>query len=326
MTAVAGRSAGVVAGLVLDRWWGDPPSEVHPVALFGRAMEGAERQWWHDGRGRGVWYAAAGVAAAASAGWLAESVAGRAGGVALATAVASAGRTLLSTATEVGDRLHAGDLAGARALLPSLVGRDPSSLGEQEMARAVVESVAENLSDAVVATALWGRLAGAPGALAHRAANTLDAMVGHRSPRYARFGWAAARLDDVMAWPAARVTALLVMAVSPGAAGQVRRAVRRDAPHHPSPNAGVAEAAFAGALGLRLGGVNHYQGRRDRRPSLGSGRPAEVADIGRAVALARRVTRLLGLVLLAVAATGVPARRRAAGGPPHPRAHAGGPS
>src|SRR5204863_6463621 len=124
------------------------------------------------------------------------------------------------------------------------VGRDPSELDESGVARAVVESVAENTVDAVVAPACWAAVFGAPGVLAHRAVNTLDAMVGHRSARYARFGWAAARLDDGAAWVPARLTAVLVALVRPRAARLVWQAVRRDAPAHPSPNAGVAEAAF----------------------------------------------------------------------------------
>ena len=114
-------------------------------------------------------------------------------------------------------------------MLPSLVGRDPERLDENEIARAVVESVAENLSDAVVGTALWGVVAGASGATAHRAANTLDAMVGYRTARYRRFGWASARLDDVLGWPAARLTALLVAVAEPRRAPHVWRVVRRDA-------------------------------------------------------------------------------------------------
>jgi adenosylcobinamide-phosphate synthase len=145
----------------------------------------------------------------------------------------------------------------------------------------------------VIAPALWAALAGAPGVLGYRAINTLDAMVGHRSPRYSRFGWAAARADDAAAWVPARVTALLVAAVRPAAAGRVWHAVRSQAGAHPSPNAGVAEAAFAAALGVRLGGLNSYQGRQERRPDLGTGPPPAAADIGRAIRLSRDVTAAL---------------------------------
>jgi adenosylcobinamide-phosphate synthase len=192
-----------------------------------------------------------------------------------------------------------------------LVGRDPAGLDETEIARAVVESLAENLSDAVVATAVWGLLGGAPGALAHRASNTLDAMVGHRNVRYARFGWSAARLDDVLGWPASRATALLVALATPQRARAIWRTCRRDAAGHPSPNAGVAEAAFAAALDLRLGGTNRYRDAQETRSALGTGAAPTGPDIGRAVALVRRSIRLLEAVL---AAFWLLARARASGG------------
>src|SRR5262249_33365337 len=154
--------------------------------------------------------------------------------------------------------LAAGDLEGARAALPVLVGRDPSALDASGVAAAVIESLAENTVDAVVAPALWGALLGAPGAAAHPAVNTMDAMAGHRSCRYGRFGFAAARLDDAAAYIPARVTVLLVCLVRPDRTATVIETVRRDAPAHPSPNAGVAESAFAAALGLELGGPLRY--------------------------------------------------------------------
>jgi adenosylcobinamide-phosphate synthase len=181
--------------------------------------------------------------------------------------------------------------------MPALDGRDPTALDQKELARAVVESVAENTVDAIVAPALWAAIGGAPAALAYRAVNTMDAMVGHRSDRYERYGWASARLDDVAGWIPARVTAALVAGVRPAAAADVVRVVRRDAPAHPSPNAGVAEAAFAAALGLRLGGENRYGDRVEVRPNLGDGRPAEQADIPCAVRLSRDVSLALAGVL-----------------------------
>ncbi|MGM0347348.1 cobalamin biosynthesis protein, partial [Streptomyces sp. Adlamb9] len=156
--------------------------------------------------------------------------------------------------------------------------------------RAVVESVAENTSDAVVGALVWGAAAGVPGLLGFRAVNTLDAMVGHKSPRHRRFGWASARLDDVAGWPGARLTAVLAAAAGPDPRGAVR-AWRADARRHPSPNAGPVEASFAGALGVRLGGTLSYGGRVEHRPVLngGAGRAVQVPDIGRAVRLSRRV-------------------------------------
>ena len=162
------------------------------------------------------------------------------------------------------------------------------------MARAVVESVAENTSDAVVAPLLWGAVAGIPGLVAYRAVNTLDAMVGYRSARYLRFGWAAARTDDVANWIPARVTAALTAACAPlvtrTSPVSVLNVVRRDGGRHPSPNAGRCEAAFAAALGVRLGGTNVYGGVTETRPDLGDGRAPEPEDIRRAVLLSRAVT------------------------------------
>jgi adenosylcobinamide-phosphate synthase len=216
---------------------------------------------------------------------------------AVATYVSSSGRMLSDSAGDVARALERDDLDAARALLPTLVGRDPSSRDVDEIARAVVESVAENTVDAVVAPALWGAVAGAPGALGHRALNTLDSLVGHHSSRYEEFGWASARADDVAAWLPARVTAVLVAVARPARAADVWRIVRRDAGGHPSPNAGVAEAAYAAALDLRLGGTNRYGDRVEERRELGDGKPPTVADIARAVALLRDVTLVLAGVL-----------------------------
>ncbi|HEX3394156.1 MAG TPA: adenosylcobinamide-phosphate synthase CbiB [Acidimicrobiales bacterium] len=298
MTALAGRALGAAAGILVDRLAGEPPAVAHPVVAFGAAMRRTEAALWSDGHGTGAAYAAAGVSLGVGAGALV-------GSTAVATTLAVGGRALAGAATAVSTALAGDDLDGARSLLPGLVGRDPDGLDTKDMARAVVESVAENTVDAVVAPALWATAAGAAGALGYRAANTLDAMVGHRSPRYGRFGWASARIDDVAGWVPARVTAALVMAVRPRSATAVWRAVRHDAPHHPSPNAGVAEAAFAAALGLRLGGSSTYGGRVELRPSLGDGRPPETLDIARAVHLSTDVSLALAAVL---AAGGVAAR------------------
>ncbi len=293
------RAMGVAAGLVADRVLGEPPAVVHPVVGFGRVMRRVERGLYRDSRAAGVLHALVGVGLGATAG-------GLIGSTSVAMWVAVAGRALGCAATDVGIALEAGDVDRARELLPALVGRDPSSLDEKEIARAVVESVAENTVDAVVAPAVWAAVAGAPGALGYRAVNTLDAMVGHHSPRYERYGWASARLDDIAGWVPARVTAALVAGVRPASAGAVWRAVRTQAPAHPSPNAGVAEAAFAAALGLRLGGENRYGDRVELRPPLGTGRPAEAGDIARAVALSCDVSAALCALL--VVKTAVSAR------------------
>jgi adenosylcobinamide-phosphate synthase len=286
-----------------DRVAGEPPIRPHPVAAFGRAMTWVEERTWRPTRLAGGAPVVAGVVVAGAA-------AGARGCVAGATYLAVAGRELWTSAARVALALDRHDLNEARRLLPALVGRDPSGLDEKEVARAAVESVAENTVDAVVAPALWAVACGATGAFAYRAVNTLDAMVGHRSARYEQYGWASARLDDLAGWVPARLTAAMVAAVRPSVAGEVWRTVRRDAPAHPSPNAGVAEAAFAAALGLRLGGENRYGERGERvelRPPLGSGRPPEAGDIARAIALSRDVARALVVVL---AAAGVAGGRR----------------
>ncbi|MFY9927797.1 MAG: adenosylcobinamide-phosphate synthase CbiB, partial [Streptosporangiaceae bacterium] len=203
-------------------------------------------------------------------------------------------RSLRHEAERAAIALDHDDLSAAREVLPSLCGRDPEQLDAAGIARAVVESVAENTSDAVVAPLLWGAIAGPPGLLAYRAVNTLDAMVGHRSARYLRFGWASARLDDVANWVPARVTVALTAICAPLVTGAdprlVLRVTRRDGGHHPSPNAGQGEAAFAGALGVRLGGTNVYDGVTEKRPDLGEGRAPDPGDIRRAINLSRAVS------------------------------------
>lgn len=284
---------GAALGLLGDRAFGEPDVDPHPVALLGRALAGVEKVLYADDRQAGTAHAGAGVLIGATAGRLVRSSA-------VATWIATSGRMLTETATEIGDALAGGSLEEARRLLPSLVGRDPRGLEEAEIARAVIESVAENTVDAVVAPAFWGAVAGAPGALGYRAVNTLDSMVGHRSERYENFGWASARLDDAANLIPARLTAALVVAVRPGRARQVLHAVRHEAPGHPSPNAGVAEAAFAAALGIRLGGTNDYGGRVEDRVGMGPGSPPVPSDIAAAVDLSREVTTALVVALVGV--------------------------
>jgi adenosylcobinamide-phosphate synthase len=278
------------AAIVLDAIAGEPPISPHPVAAFGRAMRAVEGRVYADDLSAGAMHAAAGVTLGAATGVAVRSTM-------VATYVAVAGRALRDAALQVHAALDAGDLDEARRLLPALVGRDPAGLDVKEVTRAAVESLAENTVDAVVAPALWGAAAGAPGALAYRAINTMDAMIGHRTPRYARYGTAAARLDDMANWVPARVTAALVAAVRPTQASAVWTATRTQAAAHPSPNAGVAEAAFAAALELRLGGVNRYGDRLEIRSYLGTGRPPEPPDIARAARLSRDVSLALAAAL-----------------------------
>jgi adenosylcobinamide-phosphate synthase len=295
---------GAAVGLLADLALGEPPVEPHPVAAFGELMTKVEQRTYADERLAGVGHVAIGVGLGLVAGGLVRSTAA-------ATYLAAAPRGLYDAAGQVAAALERADLDEARTLLPTLVGRDPTDLDHTDIARAVVESVAENTVDAVAAPALFAAVGGAPGVLAHRALNTLDAMVGHHSPRYERFGWASARLDDLAAWVPARAVAASVAAARPDRAGAVWHAVRTQAPAHPSPNAGVAEAAFAAALGVRLGGPLRYGDRAEVRPVLGGGRDPDVADVRAAIALGRDVTFVLaGALALAGTARAIRHRRR----------------
>ncbi len=292
MSALGARCMGAATGLVVDRMVGEPPEVVHPVVWFGNVMQRVERRLWRDERGAGIAYAAVGIGLGATAGLVTSSTA-------LAVAVTVAGRSLRSTAERIGAVASAGDLDGARTELPALVGRDPSQLDASGIAAAVVESVAENSVDAVIAPVFWALVAGPAGAGAYRAVNTMDAMVGHRNDRYRRFGWAAARIDDVANYVPARVFAALVAVQTPRQASAIAAAIRRDAPAHPSPNAGVAETAVACALGRELGGPLRYGDRIEARPALGTGPRPSPADVERAVGIANRAElTMVGLLVL----------------------------
>ncbi|WP_244927987.1 cobalamin biosynthesis protein [Nocardioides sp. W7] len=286
------RAVGLLVGFGADRLWGDP-RRGHPVAVFGTWAGRAERRWYADSRARGVLHSATFVGGSALLGLGVERLSRRhpllhAAATALATWTVLGGRSLEREALAVHAFLATDDLPAARHRLTYLVGRDPSDLTADEVARAVVESVAENTSDAVTAPLVWGAIAGLPGLLAHRAANTLDAMVGHHNDRYERFGWASARLDDLLNLPGSRYAGLCVLLAEPLRAGTAWLAWRRDAAAHPSPNAGVVESAFAGALGVTLGGVNRYGDRVELRPTMGEGRPVRPGDVPRSTVLARR--------------------------------------
>ena len=303
--STSARALGLLLGYGADLMLGDP-RRGHPVAGFGRLAAALERRTYRDSRAAGAGHTAVLVIGTVSAGIAAERVAHRSPIIRVALTAAATwavlgGRSLRREANTVATRLAAGDLPGARRQITHLVGRDPATLDQAGIARACVESVAENTSDAVVAPLLWGAMAGVPGLLGYRAVNTLDAMIGHRSPRYARFGWAAARLDDAANLVPARLSAALAAGLAPTVGGSVRaalRAVRRDAGHHPSPNAGPVEAAFAGALGRTLGGVNVYGGTVEDRGTLGDGPAPGTTDIARAV----RLSAAVGAGALAVAA------------------------
>jgi adenosylcobinamide-phosphate synthase len=312
------RQIGIAAGWLADVLIGDP-RRGHPVALFGRLATLLERATYRDTRSAGMAHTgvslvALGVAAEAMQRFAARlGPAGRVAVMAAATWTALGGTSLARTGRAMAELLAAGDVAAARRLLPSLCGRDPDVLDAPGLTRAALESVAENTSDAHVAPLVWAAVGGVPAVLGYRGVNTLDAIVGHRSPRYLRFGWAAARLDDVANYAPARLTAILVTLCAPAVGGSssgALRAWRSDAARHPSPNAGVVEAAFAGALGLRLGGPTRYAHVLQIRPTLGTGREPTVADLRRAVRLSRLVQVAALAASIALAATIGAAQRR----------------
>ena len=273
----------------------------HPVvwmgALLGALERGLNRPGWRPaGRRIGgvvalvVLLLATSLPAAGVQALLGRTAAGF---VVLAAVCSSllAQRSLWRHVADVADALELEGLAGGRRAVAHIVGRDPESLDEAGVVRAAIESLAENFSDGVVAPAFWGALAGLPGMAAYKAVNTADSMIGHRSERYAAFGWASARLDDLVNLPASRLAALwLILAASVHAADPRAAwgAVRRDAGRHRSPNAGWPEAAMAGALGLRLAGPRRYGGVVVQDHWMGEGRAeATPRDLRRALALYR---------------------------------------
>jgi adenosylcobinamide-phosphate synthase len=293
----------LLAGYTADIALGDP-EHLHPVAGFGRLAGGLERALYAPTRLRGALAVAVLVGGAALGAEYAARRFGRPATLAALTWSALGGRSLRREAARVAARLDAGELAGAREALRSLCGRDTGALDASQIRAAIVESLAENSSDAVVGALVWAALAGPAGAAGYRAANTLDAMWGHHSERYEDFGWAAARLDDAANWLPARLTAALACGASPwvgGAPAATLGTIRRDAGAHPSPNAGVVEAAFAGALGLSLGGPLAYGGRLEDRPRLGDGSAPEAADVIRARRLSALVCGAGALLCAAVA-------------------------
>ena len=305
------RAVGIGIGLLADAALGDP-RRAHPVAAFGRWAGALERVLYRPSRASGALFTATAAGIPVALGVLAERAVRRRPILqvvltAVATWAVLGGRSLAGEGTAMAALLEAGDLDGARGRLGHLCSREPAGLADTELARATVESLAENASDAVVAPLLWGAFAGLPGMIGYRAVNTLDAMVGYRSVRYRDFGWASARLDDVANLVPARLTGGLTVALAGSIGGSPRRAwqvTRREAAAHPSPNAGWCEAAAAGALGVRLGGVNSYAGNAESRPVLGAaGRQVTVTDIRRMVRLGGMVAAAAGA--LAAAAAGV---------------------
>jgi adenosylcobinamide-phosphate synthase len=298
------RGGQIAAALLLDSVFGEPPEALHPTVMMGLVISAFEKRALRivGARSRRL----AGILLAVSVPSLVYVTTRKILGVVPCKPRWMIGAALLSTTLSMrglggaaGDVEHAlreGRLEGARTRLGHFVGRDTEDLSESEICRAAVESVAENTSDGVVAPMLYGALLGAPGALAYKAVNTLDSMVGYRRSPYEDLGWASARLDDLANLAPARLTMLCTAATSGRPLGTLLTAVRYG-PLTTSPNAGMAEAAFAGALGVRLGGANTYGGVLRVGPILGDGRLPAPEDIRRAVRLMRRCCVLAGTFL-----------------------------
>ena len=284
----------------------------HPVVWFGALIAGLERRLNQGSPTRRrvggvVTIAVLLLVVAGGAAALQAGLPGVGGLVLLALMASSlpAPRSLHQFVAAVGDGLTRDGLAGGRAAVSHIVGRDPETLDEAAVVRAAIESLAENFSDGVVAPAVWGAAAGLAGMAGYKAINTADSMIGHRTPRHEAFGWAAARLDDVVNLPASRLAAVWLIAAAALGGGDPARAARavwRDARRHRSPNAGWPEAAMAGALGLRLAGPRVYAGVAVDDAWMGDGRAtAEPGDLRRALRLYRIACALQLATLLALA-------------------------
>lgn len=288
----------LVCALLLDHLLGEP-RRAHPLVAFGGYARWLEARLYRDSPAAGAWAVLAAVAppvlaVTALAG--VELLHGLVGVVALYLALGL--RSLREHAVPVAAALEQGDLASARSALARIVSRDTEALDPTQVATGATESVLENGNDAVFGAIFWFAVAGAPGVVLYRLANTLDAMWGYRNARYARFGGFAARLDDGLNWIPARLCALAY-----ALAGNTATALacwRRQAPAWDSPNAGPVMAAGAGALGVRLGGAAPYEGEWHERPALGVGTPAEAAHIRAALRLICRALLLWLAALLLI--------------------------
>ena len=289
----------------------------HPVTWMGRLIEALDHKLNHEQdaparrRAAGAIALVALIAVAGVVGFaLQHNLPRLPFGLLVLAVLAStllAQRSLHAHVAQVASALERDGLEAGRQAVAQIVGRDPDALDEAGVARAAIESLAENFSDGVVAPAFWMAVAGLPGAAVYKTINTADSMIGHRTPRHGDFGFAAARLDDLVNLPASRLSAVLIVAAaalsSRTAAERAWRAVRRDAHHHRSPNAGYPEAAMAGALGLALAGPRRYGGVLVEDAVMGSGRrDAGAADIRKALVLYHRADALLIALLGLVAA------------------------
>jgi adenosylcobinamide-phosphate synthase len=271
----------LTAAIALDLLLGDPRWLPHPVVGIGRLIATLEkllRRLIRNERFGGILLLSSVVCSTGLLTFLLLKGANAVSpflGAALAIVLSwtcLAAHSLHGESKLVADRLAVGDLPGARQYLSRIVGRDTDDLDEQEIWRALVETVAENSSDGIIAPLFYLMIGGPVLGLAYKAVNTLDSMVGYKNERYLRFGWASARFDDLANWLPARLTGLLMVGIAPLVGLSGKKALRvmvRDSRNHSSPNSGVPEAAAAGALGVRLGGTNRYFGQPVEKPTIG---------------------------------------------------------
>ncbi len=290
--------------LIAEAAWGYPRGWPHPVMAAGALIAAGECRWNRGGARRqriaGVALLVLLVALAVGIGLGIERLAGSGWGVIAVVAIGTTGlaqRSLHDHVASVLAPLARGDLPAARAAVAMIVGRDTEALDEAGVATAAIESLAESFCDGVVAPACWFLVAGLPGLFAAKAINTADSMIGHRTPRLLRFGWAAARADDGVNWLPARLSGVLICLAGRGG----WRTMLRDAPHHASPNGGWPEAAMAGALGRRLGGPVCYDAEPAARAVLGTGTPPDAADLASALRIYRSACLLLWCLVGALA-------------------------
>ena len=314
------RSESLLLSLALDAVFGDPEAlnrrQLHPVQLIGRVIAWADARFNRENdtpgrrRNSGAWTTIGLLAGALILGHLVQALllALPLGWLWLAIVMSTliAQKSLYDHVAAVASGLETGGLGGGRLAVSRIVGRDPEALDQSGVSRAAIESLAENFSDGVVAPVFWAALFGLPGLLAYKVINTADSMIGHKSPRHLHFGWAAARLDDLLNLIPARLSGILVCAAAwilPGANPVgAWRALWRDAKHHRSPNAGWPEAAFAGALGLAIAGPRVYHGElvEDHWMNEG-GRPhAAAPDIRMALRLFVRACCTQAALLIAL--------------------------
>ncbi len=307
----------IVAALVVDGLIGDPQNLLHPVQLLGWCIQRLERAWNRGSAGarlgKGGLLVAIVVAGTAALSWLLTDWLQRTyWGLALLIwlmASTLALHSLRRHALQVYRPLLAGDLAQARHFTSHVVGRDTENLNASDITRAVVETVAENTADGITAPLFYLILFGLSGAMTYKAINTLDSMLGYRNERFLYFGRVAAKLDDLANYVPARLTALLLIPVATSLgydASEAWHCLWRDAAQHPSPNSGWLEAAFAGALGVQLGGLNYYQGVAEWRATMGTARqelrPQHILDALRLLQGVSYVTAALGIICLVVMA------------------------